>query len=70
MGDTGLEQSALTPPKTTISKSACAESGALDARKPPSDPDLARLVEAWPHLPKHTKQTIINLIRQHGGDHE
>ena len=62
MGDTGLEQSALTPPKTTISKSACAESGALDARKPPSDPDLARLVEACPTLPEPIKRSIINLV--------
>ena len=68
LGDTGLEHPVLKPPKTAISKIACAESGALDARRPPSDPDLARLVEAWPHFPDHIKAQITNLIREHGGD--
>ena len=64
----GFEQSPLTPPKTVISEKRGAESGALDGDSPDSDPDLARLVGAWPDLPDEIKQTIMTLVRKHAED--
>ena len=31
-------------------------------RSPATDAELARLVAAWPHLPKHIKRTILTLV--------
>ena len=63
MGDTGLEHPGPTPPKTPISGKLCAECGALDNQSPSSDPDLNRLNQAWPDLPKHIKQTIMEMVQ-------
>jgi len=68
VGGTGLEHPAFTPPKTPISGKVRTESGTVKDDRGQNDPDLAHLVEAWPHLPDPIKQTILNLIRQHGGD--
>ena len=35
-----------------------------------NDTDLAYLNQIWPTLLDNTKAQIIDLIRQHGGDHE
>ena len=39
-----------------------AESGAVDTEKAPIDPDLARLIDAWPTLPKVIKAGIVALV--------
>ena len=63
MGDTGLEHPGPTPPKTPISEKPCAKSGALDNQSPLSDPNLKRPNQAWPDLPKHIKQTIMEMVQ-------
>jgi hypothetical protein len=30
------------------------------------DPELARLIEAWPMLPKHVRQTMLGLVDSFG----
>ena len=41
--------------------------GALSVQ---NDPDLDHLIKVWPDLQDDVKQTITNLISEHGGDHE
>lgn len=59
----GFEQSKFKPPKTTISRTERAESGALPDEKPLSDPDLALIQERWPELPEHIKAAVLALVR-------
>ena len=33
-----------------------------------TDPDLARLLDAWPRLPAHLRQTILDMMRLHEPD--
>ena len=68
MGRAGFEQSALKASKTPIPENPRTESGTVKDDRGQNDPDLARLIESWPTLPNPIKQTILNLIRQHGGD--
>ena len=68
MGDVGFEHSALTLSKTPISENVRTESGTHDAPKSPNDPDLARLIEAWPGLPGCIKAAIIALIEKHSAE--
>lgn len=63
LGDTGLEQSALTPPKTQISQTRGGESGAPAARIPTSDPDLDEIVRRWPGLHPAVKEHVLSLVR-------
>ena len=44
-----------------------AESGALDARKAPDDPQLAEVIDAWPGLPDAVQAGILAMIRAAGG---
>ena len=58
----GIEQSPLTPSKTSISQTQSAKNGAL---KDEIDPDLAEIVSAWPGLPGHIKTKIRVLVNRH-----
>ena len=71
----GSELSPLTPPKTPISESERTREDTVDVEKPPAgpveprpeqpiqDPDLAKVVKAWPELPEHVRQAILALVR-------
>jgi len=66
MGDIGLEHSSPTPSKTPILEGGGAKSDAHDAPqspKPPQDPDLASVVNAWPKLPWHIRIAIRSLVK-------
>ncbi len=43
-----------------------AEAGAVAADSPPLDPDLARLIEAWPYLPEPVRAGIVGIVRAVG----
>jgi len=58
LGGTGLELTPLEQSKTAISASGGTESGTPNSK----DPDLALVVERWPNLPEHIKQTIKTLL--------
>jgi len=62
MGDTGLEESPLTPSESPMSPHGGTESGTLDGTQ---DVRLTRLIEAWPTLPEQTKTKIKGLIEMH-----
>ncbi len=65
MGDTGLEVSPLTPPKSHMSPHGGTESGTVDDTQ---DARLTRLIEAWPTLPEQTKTKIKGLIERHAAE--
>jgi hypothetical protein len=48
--------------QASAAQPAIREPGAAPARSPATDAELARLVAAWPHLPKHIKRTILTLV--------
>jgi hypothetical protein len=61
MGDEGIEHPPLTLPKTAISENASAKSGAPNAENTPPDPDLVKLIEAWPRLSDDTRTAILRI---------
>ena len=72
MAGTGFE---LPPENTGITRASVpsgAESGALGAERAlaeaPSDPDLARLIEAWPALPEAIKAGILAMVAAAAGE--
>jgi hypothetical protein len=54
----GIEQSPLTPSKTSISKSGCAKSGALKDDFFKKYPDFAAIIDVS-NLPKNFKKVLI-----------
>ena len=62
VGRTGLEHLAKTPGKTTDSKASGAESGAVADEIGPIDPDLRRIIEAWPRLSEKVKSATLAMI--------
>ena len=65
MGRVGHEHPPLTVSKTAISEKGGAKSDAHDAPNTVQDPDLARLITAWPTLADHIKTEINRLIEKH-----
>ena len=63
MGEAGLEPPSNSPGNTGIPQAGGAESGALAAPKPPSDPDLRAVVEAWPELPDAVRVAVVALVK-------
>jgi hypothetical protein len=61
MGDTGLEQSALTPSKTQISEKPGAKSGALKSDFRRTYPDYAEQI-VRSGLPEPMKRDLIKLL--------
>ena len=61
------ERRLLTPPKTPIPENERAGSGAPDGEKAPVDPDLAKVMAAWPKLPEHIKAAVLALVRSADG---
>ena len=59
MGVAGFEPPPESTGKTQSHGESGAESGALPARRPPTDPDLEALVHAWPGLPEAVQRRIL-----------
>ena len=62
IGDTGLEPGRKTPEKTRIPESSGAESGAVGGEIVPIDPDLQRIIEAWPRLTDAARADILAMV--------
>ena len=58
---TGREPPPKTSGKPGFLERGGAESGAHGARPAEADPDLARVVAAWPALPEATRRAILTL---------
>ena len=68
MGDTGLEHSANTPEKTSVSNSGGAECGAVADQIDQIAPDLQLIIDAWPILPDLVKAGILAMVKAASGD--
>ncbi len=68
MSATGLEHLAQTPEKTSNPKASGAESGAVGDEIGPIEPDLRRIIEAWPKLPDALKTGIMAMVTAASGD--
>jgi len=58
----GIEHPANSIEKMAVSAIGGAKSGALDTQKLPSDPNLARIIDAWPALPEPIRTAILALV--------
>ena len=67
MGDEGLEPQNLThcsdKQLETRHIQGAALSGAVDAESTPTDPDLHRIIDAWPMLPKAVRAGIQAMVK-------
>jgi hypothetical protein len=59
----GSEQACDFTENGAVPSTGGADSGALVARKPPTDPNLAELVKAWPALPESVRAGIVALVK-------
>ena len=59
----GLEQTHVAPPKTPISESSGAKSGALGAPTRPEDPGLQAIIDAWPRLSEAVRAGILAMAQ-------
>lgn len=57
-----LEPGAKTPGKNADSNVSGAESGAVADETGPIDPDLQRIIDAWPALPDALKTGIVAMV--------
>ena len=74
MGRGGLELPPETPTDSHHLRTGGAESGATrrdaaseSAPAVSADPDLARVVEAWPSLPEPIRRAVISLVNSTSG---
>jgi len=70
MGDDGLEPPPKTSGKPGVSQTGGAESGAVDAREPSADPEIAEVVAAWPTLAVAVRANILAAVRGAGGEQQ
>ncbi len=49
-------------PKPVVPQGICGDAPAVVAQRLPNDPDLARLVAAWPSLPEPIRRAVLALI--------
>ncbi|HUS46374.1 MAG TPA: hypothetical protein VM219_10195 [Phycisphaerae bacterium] len=72
VGARGLELSNVTPSKNRdlrdSQNASGAECGAEKAICEPIDPDLQRVIDAWPNLPEAVKAGIVAMVRASGSD--
>jgi hypothetical protein len=70
VGDTGLELSDVTSSKNKdlrdSQNASGAESGAVSPISGPIDPDLQRVIDAWPNLPEAVKAGIVAMVKASG----
>src|SRR5262249_24081663 len=57
----GLESGHATPNGTSILRKMAPQGAAQSGAVPP-DPDLARVMAAWPGLPEHVRRSVLLLI--------
>ncbi|MEZ6191413.1 MAG: hypothetical protein R3C45_09005 [Phycisphaerales bacterium] len=62
MGDKGLEPATENPAKTAKSDSSGAEYGAQPSPLTITDPELARVVGVWAHLPEAVRRGIVAMV--------
>lgn len=74
LGDTGLEPVDVNTCKQKNLRNSpiesAAESGAVESQKHEIDPDLAKIIVAWPGLPEAAKKYILAIIREADGHSE
>lgn len=68
MGEAGFEHPAQNPKKTANSDQGGAECGAPPAFSTITDPDLARVVKAWPDLPEPVRRGILAMVEAAKGE--
>jgi hypothetical protein len=63
----GIEPPANSPENTTLSPEGGAKSGSAAVEIRPIDPDLARVVTAWPELPEAIRRAVLALVNSTAG---
>jgi hypothetical protein len=58
----GIEPTLHSQENLTNPDLGSAQSGAVGAGFPPIDPDLAKVVQAWPTLPELVRRAVLALI--------
>jgi hypothetical protein len=70
MGRAGPELPPLALSKTPILGNVRTESGTPDAREgaqtEPTDPDLRRLIDAWPAMPERQRRAVLKAAGLNG----
>jgi hypothetical protein len=65
-GGAGNRTSPENPKKTALSEQRGTESGTVATDPTPIDPDLAKIIDAWPTLPEPIRAGILAMIRAAG----
>ena len=59
----GPEHTPLAAPKTPIPENQRTESGIPNGENTPPDPDLAKIVAAWPQLPEAVRSMVLAIVQ-------